>query len=180
MIENLRLGRVVTIPSGKAVLVTVTLLLIVPSLLRLFGLQGAAFELTKDSPGVVTSLFEQQNKIDSSGPCTDAALHWKSAEQLGTLEAYRDHLARFPSCEFATLARERITQLSVNSSTQAGCEAHPICDLNGMPPNCDNVPPGFHVVHCTGSNGTSGEQPLSAQDLKRSARYISESHFSGG
>ena len=43
--------------------------------------------------------------------CAHAETHWKSAEQIGTLEVYEDHLARFPNCDFATLARARIEAL---------------------------------------------------------------------
>jgi len=43
--------------------------------------------------------------------CARAETHWKSAEQIGTLEVYEDHLARFPNCDFATLARARIEAL---------------------------------------------------------------------
>lgn len=41
-------------------------------------------------------------------PCATAESHWKSTEAIGTLEAYQDHLARFPNCTFAALARVRI------------------------------------------------------------------------
>jgi hypothetical protein len=37
-----------------------------------------------------------------------AESHWKAAESIGALSAYEDHLARFPSCAFANLARSRI------------------------------------------------------------------------
>ena len=43
--------------------------------------------------------------------CATAESHWKSAEAIGTLEAYQDHLARFPNCTFAQLARARIESL---------------------------------------------------------------------
>jgi uncharacterized caspase-like protein len=43
--------------------------------------------------------------------CATAESHWKSAEAIGTLEAYQDHLARFPSCTFAELAKARIQSL---------------------------------------------------------------------
>ena len=45
-------------------------------------------------------------------PCADAAEHWHSAEAVGTVEAYKDHLLRFPSCAFADLAKARIEELS--------------------------------------------------------------------
>jgi hypothetical protein len=44
-------------------------------------------------------------------PCAAAGEHWKSAEAIGTLAAFEDHLARFPSCAFAGLAKARIEGL---------------------------------------------------------------------
>jgi hypothetical protein len=44
-------------------------------------------------------------------PCATAESHWKSAEAIGTVEAYQDHLARFPQCTFAELAKARIENL---------------------------------------------------------------------
>ena len=43
--------------------------------------------------------------------CSLAETHWKSAESIGTLAAYADHLARFPTCAFSTLAAARIEAL---------------------------------------------------------------------
>jgi uncharacterized caspase-like protein len=40
--------------------------------------------------------------------CTAAADHWKSAESAGTLAAFQEHLARFPTCTSAELAKARI------------------------------------------------------------------------
>jgi len=45
-------------------------------------------------------------------PCAAAESHWKSAEAIGTLEAYRDHLERFSNCTFAGLAKARIASLN--------------------------------------------------------------------
>jgi uncharacterized caspase-like protein len=45
-------------------------------------------------------------------PCATAESHWKSAEAIGTVEAYQDHLARFPGCTFAELAKVRIDNLN--------------------------------------------------------------------
>jgi hypothetical protein len=45
-------------------------------------------------------------------PCATAESHWKSAEAIGTIDAYRDHLARFPNCTFAGLAKARIESLN--------------------------------------------------------------------
>ncbi|HEY3796145.1 MAG TPA: hypothetical protein VGM09_30350 [Bradyrhizobium sp.] len=46
-----------------------------------------------------------------SESCALAATHWTSTESIGTREAYKDHLARFPNCTFATLAAARIAAL---------------------------------------------------------------------
>jgi uncharacterized caspase-like protein len=44
-------------------------------------------------------------------PCAAADMHWRSAEAIGTASAFQDHLARFPNCAFAGLAKARIDQL---------------------------------------------------------------------
>ncbi|UPJ30194.1 caspase family protein [Bradyrhizobium sp. CW1] len=44
-------------------------------------------------------------------PCAAAEAHWKAADGIGTLGAFEDHLARFPNCIFATLAKARIEGL---------------------------------------------------------------------
>jgi hypothetical protein len=44
-------------------------------------------------------------------PCAAAGDHWKSAEAIGTIEAYQDHVARFGGCAFAGLAKVRIESL---------------------------------------------------------------------
>ncbi|WP_314963246.1 caspase family protein [Bradyrhizobium cosmicum] len=44
-------------------------------------------------------------------PCAAAEVHWKAADGIGTVGAYEDHLARFPNCIFATLARTRVEGL---------------------------------------------------------------------
>lgn len=44
-------------------------------------------------------------------PCAAAEAHWKAADSIGTLGAYEDHLARFPNCIFANLAKARVEGL---------------------------------------------------------------------
>jgi len=44
-------------------------------------------------------------------PCAAAEAHWKAADAIASSAAYEDHLARFPSCAFASLARARIDDL---------------------------------------------------------------------
>jgi tetratricopeptide (TPR) repeat protein len=47
----------------------------------------------------------------AAADCARAETHWKTAEELRTLAVYEDHLRRFPTCEFADLARARIEAL---------------------------------------------------------------------
>jgi hypothetical protein len=44
--------------------------------------------------------------------CADASEHWKSTEATNTKAAYEDHLGRFPTCSFASLAQTRIAALT--------------------------------------------------------------------
>jgi hypothetical protein len=44
-------------------------------------------------------------------PCASAETHWKAATSVGTLAAFQDHLARFPSCAFAGLAKAKIEEM---------------------------------------------------------------------
>ena len=48
----------------------------------------------------------------SADPCALASDHWRSTEVINTLAAFQDHLARFPNCAFAGLARARIEALN--------------------------------------------------------------------
>lgn len=80
---------------------------------------------TRSNPGVeelLSVLAEQGDQIAganaspssaarAANDCTRAETHWKSAEEIRTLAAYEDHLARFLGCEFATLAAARIQAL---------------------------------------------------------------------
>jgi hypothetical protein len=45
-------------------------------------------------------------------PCAEAAEHWRGADAVGTIDAYKDHVLRFPNCAFAGLAKSRIETLS--------------------------------------------------------------------
>jgi hypothetical protein len=53
-------------------------------------------------------------------PCSAAPYHWKSAESIGTVAAFEDHMARFPNCPFVGLAQERIQRLNNIASSNAG------------------------------------------------------------
>lgn len=56
-----------------------------------------------------------------SGDCTNAAAHWTSVESIGTIDMYRDHLARFPNCAFAALATARIEALRQKAAVPPTC-----------------------------------------------------------
>jgi formylglycine-generating enzyme required for sulfatase activity len=47
----------------------------------------------------------------TADPCASAGDHWKSAEAIGTIAAFEDHLTRFANCAFAGLAKARIEDL---------------------------------------------------------------------
>jgi hypothetical protein len=58
-------------------------------------------------PGPATAQPATAPPVD----CAKAEAHWKSAQEIDTIEVFEDHLARFPNCAFATLARLKIEQL---------------------------------------------------------------------
>jgi TPR repeat protein len=49
--------------------------------------------------------------VAPADPCAAAESHWKSAEAIGRVAVYKDHLAKFPNCPFAELAKARIESL---------------------------------------------------------------------
>jgi hypothetical protein len=59
--------------------------------------------------GAPANVTDTRPSVD---PCALASDHWRSTELINTRAAYEDHLARFPSCAFAGLARARIETLS--------------------------------------------------------------------
>ena len=59
--------------------------------------------------GAPANVTDARPSVD---PCALASDHWRSTELINTRAAYEDHLARFPSCTFAGLARARIAALN--------------------------------------------------------------------
>jgi len=72
-------------------------------------------------------------------PCAEAADHWHSAEAAGTIEAYRDHLLRFPNCAFASLAKSKIEELS--KAADAAKRADAFDGTWIARETCENKPP---------------------------------------
>jgi uncharacterized caspase-like protein len=64
-----------------------------------------------NGPVTVTVAPAAPQAAPKADPCAAAEAHWKAAEGIGTLSAFEDHLARFPNCIFATLAKARIEGL---------------------------------------------------------------------
>ena len=79
-------------------------------------------------------------------PCAASEANWKAADAIGTVAAYEDHLAKFPSCAFATLAKARIDDLRQKLAlrTPADAPANPVVrtrDFDGrwdVTVNCAN------------------------------------------
>lgn len=65
-----------------------------------------------NAPPSNTPASPEKTAMPATSPdCSRAETHWKSAEEIKTIAVYEDHLARFGSCEFATLAKARIEAL---------------------------------------------------------------------
>jgi hypothetical protein len=75
-----------------------------------------------------------------SDPCAAASDHWKSAEAIGTIDVYQDHLAQFPHCAFAALAKARIASLS-NKVAVVTPPTSTAVPPNPMPSASPTVPP---------------------------------------
>jgi uncharacterized caspase-like protein len=79
----------------------------------------------------------------ASDPCTAAADHWKSAEALGTLAAFEDHVARFPACAFAGLARSRIAALAAPPASSAKADMRRFDGIWVVKASCESKPPAW-------------------------------------
>jgi hypothetical protein len=57
--------------------------------------------------------------------CSAAEAHWKAADTIGTVTAYQDHIAKFPTCAFINLAKARLDQLKQNIALASPAGAPP-------------------------------------------------------
>jgi uncharacterized caspase-like protein len=69
--------------------------------------------------GPVSVTINPPASSDPADPCASAEAHWKAADAIGTVSAYEDHVARFPSCAFADLARTKIDALKTKTAVAA-------------------------------------------------------------
>lgn len=60
--------------------------------------------------GPVSINIAQPPSSGSADPCAAAESHWKAADSIAAVSAYEDHVAKFPNCAFAALAKARIDQ----------------------------------------------------------------------
>ena len=69
------------------------------------------------------SISVTPSALAQNDPCATAEAHWKAADSIGTAAAYDDHIARFPNCPFATLAKARIEGLEQKATPSADAPA---------------------------------------------------------
>lgn len=67
--------------------------------------------------GTLSVTVTPSSPSGQSDPCSAAEAHWKAADSIGTNAAYEDHIARFPNCAFATLARAKIEGLKQKTAS---------------------------------------------------------------
>ena len=116
--------------------------------------QGA---VASNQPSNVTA----PQSSSSSGDCAQAEAHWKSVEDIKTVAAYEDHLARFPNCAFATLARARIAALTEHGGAdKAGpaktCPAGLVADSDG---DCVRNKAGGRKTSSHRASGNAAQNP---------------------
>lgn len=85
-------------------------------------------------------------------PCAEAATHWKSAETHGTVEVFEDHLARFPDCAFAGIARAKVAALKLGRTDHTADTFHTVVRTIGWQNG------RFWFVDETGQTAFSGQE----------------------
>ena len=55
--------------------------------------------------------------------CASAEAHWNAANSVGTLAVYEDHVTRFRSCAFASLAKAKIDELNQRTALASPTDA---------------------------------------------------------
>lgn len=99
-------------------------------------------------------------------PCSLAEAHWKAADSIGTATAYEDHVARFPACAFATLARAKIEALKQKTALAPPTGARgKTGDFDGawdITVSCANV--GKVLGYARSLSGTVANGVLQARD----------------
>jgi uncharacterized caspase-like protein len=100
----------------------------------------------------VSVAITPQGASPPSDPCAAAEVHWKSADAIGSSEAYEDHVARFPACAFAKLAKARVDQLKQKTALASpnGAQAASLARSNEFDGQWDIT------LACMNTNGALG------------------------
>ncbi len=106
--------------------------------------------------------------------CAGAEAHFRNARAIGTIAAFRDHIARFPTCAYVGLARERIAAAErIASLTPA--RDRPGSDANQGPSfNCLTDRGVVEQAICHSARLSSLDRTLAALYLRRFEGLSSE------
>jgi hypothetical protein len=77
----------------------------------------------------------------TADPCAAAGDHWKSAETIGTVAAFEDHVARFPNCPFAGLAKSKMVALAAPSAPARDLDVRRFDGIWQTTVVCEGIPP---------------------------------------
>ncbi len=102
--------------------------------------------------GPVSVTINPPAAMAPADPCGSAEAHWNAANSIGTSAAYEDHLARFPSCAFASLAKARIDELKQRAAlaSPTGAPAGSVARSRDFDGKWDVT------VRCTNASGALG------------------------
>jgi uncharacterized protein len=99
--------------------------------------------------------------------CAGAEAHFRNARAIGTIAAYRDHIARFPTCAYVGLARERIAAAERIASL-APAPGRPAADVNRGPSfNCLTDRGEVEQVICHSARLSALDRTLAALYLRK-------------
>ena len=76
-----------------------------------YGLPAVGGDVPVATTPAQATASPAQPALAGAADCARAETHWKSAEEIKTIAVYEDHLARYPACDFALLAKARIEAL---------------------------------------------------------------------
>jgi Caspase domain len=78
-----------------------------------------------NAPVSVTIAPAAASPSQQRDPCDNAEAHWKAADAVGSIDAFQDHITRFPNCAFAGLAKVRLESLKQKAALATPAEPRP-------------------------------------------------------
>ena len=103
----------------KRIVIGVLISVLMGLLFETFGLRSWGWRVVKEVLTKGTDVVVSEKSSSQRNDCADAAEHWRATESLGTRQAYQDHVAKFPQCSFAALAKMRIVTIdTANTRTE--------------------------------------------------------------